>query len=230
MPKVFTLFVLGLAFFLSSCGVLIPDQAVTNPFGLDGKSVTLSQQAQTQQTGLSAQAIQVTYSGSVSATFNDFDQNLPGGIRPSGIAENLGIEANVRVSSATSTSEAAFPSSLSIVASRLEFTVADGGDGQPTVSKTFDSAAGLNLVLTKGSCQTAGGVTCTYTTNAVDTILLVLQLVGGDFGTFFDIISGGGEPNTLSGTFSVTISGDTLFPSDSQMTVVLNTSQGTLSF
>lgn len=227
MTKV--LVVLSLVLVLSACASLIPEQSVTNPFGLDGKSVTLSQQAQLRQPGLSAQALSATLSGNISATFPDFNQSLPGGIRPSGISENLGIEANVGVSSASSTSEADFPSTLSIVASQLTITVKDGS-GQPTVNKTLNSGSGLNLVINKGSCQVAGGVTCTYTTNAAATVLLLLQLVGSDFSTFFDILSGGSAPNTLEGTFSLTISGDSLFPADSQVTVVLNTTQGTLAF
>jgi hypothetical protein len=232
MSKV--LVVLSLVLLLGACSSLIPDQSVTNPFGLDGKSVTLSQQAQLQesqlkQPGLNAQALSATLSGAITASFNDFDQDLPGGIRPSGISENLGIGANVQVRSASGVGEAAFPNTLSVVASQLTFTVKDGS-GQPTVTKTFTSASGLNLVINKGTCQVGSGVTCTYTTNAVGTVLLLLQLVGSDFSTFFDILSEGSEPNTLEGTFSLTVSGDALFPSDSQVTVVLETTQGTLSF
>jgi hypothetical protein len=224
------LVVLGLAVLLGACSSLVPDQAVTNPFGLDGKSVTLQQSAALNENGLSAQAVSAVYSGSISTTFNDLDQSLPAGIRPSGISENVGVEADIRVAAPT-TNEADFPNSMTIIASQLGFTVTDGS-GQPTVQKTFNSEAGLNLTVTKkaGSCQAGTGLTCTYVANAVDTILLLAELVGPDFSTFFNIISGGTEPNTLSGTFSLTVSGDSLFPAGSQVTVVLNTSQGILTF
>jgi hypothetical protein len=227
MQKVFMLFVLGLAFFLSSCGALIPDQNVENVFGLDGKSVTLSQQQQIQQAGLAAQAVAATFSGAISASFNDFDQSIPGGIRPTGISENVGLEATVRVASATATSEADFPSTLNIVASQLNITVADGS-GQPTINKAFNSVSGLSIALNKGSCTVASGVTCTYTINATNAILLLAQLVGSEMGTFYTIISSGGEPNTVTGTFSISV--DALFPANSQVTVVLNTSDGVLTF
>jgi hypothetical protein len=229
MPKIFVCFVVGLVLILSACSSLIPDQAITNPFGLDGKTVTLEQQ--TTQAGLSAQALSAVYKGSVSSSFADLSLELPGGIAPSGISENVGIKADIKV--ASSALEAAFPESLSIVASQLAFTVSDGS-GTPSVSQTFDSASGLNLTLSKkpGGCGVAGTTTtCTYTTNAVDTVLLVAQLVGGNFSTFFnDILRGGSAPNTLTGNFSLTISGDALFPADSKVTVILHTSKGTLMF
>jgi hypothetical protein len=231
MQKVFVFFAVSLTFVLAACSSLIPDQKVENVFGLDGKSVTLEQVAQSglTQSELGAQQVSVVYSGALSATFNDLDQDLPGGIRPSGISESVGIQANLSVASATA-NEAAFPTTLSITASQLSFTLTDGS-GNPNVSQSFNSSAGLNLVLTKGTCTTgATGTSCTYTTNAVSAILLVAQLVGSNFSTFFDIISGGGEPNTLMGNFSLTLVGDSLFPADSRMTVVLQTSEGTLTF
>lgn len=227
MQKVFVSLVLGLTLVLGACSSLIPDQTIGNPFGLDGKTVTLEQAPAAE---LNAQAVQATYSGSLSSTFPDFEQSIPGGVSPSGISENLGIETDIRVSSATATSDTVFPDSLTIVASQLSFTVTDGS-GTPSLTKTFKSAAGLSLVMTKGSCQTTGGVTCTYTLSVPDTVLLVIQLLGADISTFFnDILDGGGEPNTLTGNFSLTVSGDTLFPEDSEVTVKLNTTEGTLTF
>ncbi len=224
------LVVVGLVVLLSSCSALIPDQKVTNPFGLDGKRVTLQQQgAALTGDGLSAQQVSATYSGSVTASFNDLDLDLPGGISPSGISENVGLGVEMKV--ASSQPESAFPASLSITASQLDFRVADGS-GNPTVNQTFKSAAGLNLSFTKQSCSLASGVTtCIYSTNAVSTVLVLAQLVGTNFSTFFNnILRGGSAPNTLEGTFSITASGDRLFPADSQVEVTLKTSEGTLAF
>jgi hypothetical protein len=227
MQKVFVFLVVSITIVLGACNALIPDQTVTNAFGLDGKQVTLTQQAQAglSQTGLSAQAVSATYSGTLAATFKDLEQNLPGGIRPSSIEESLGLAAELKVASASG--EAAFPNSLTITASSLAFTVTDGL-GAPTLSQSFNSASGLALVITKKSCT--GATTCTYTLSAPSTVLLLVALAGSNFSTFFDILSKGGSPNTLTASFSLVLMGDTLFPADSAVTVTLKTSQGTLKF
>jgi hypothetical protein len=215
---------------LGACSSLIPDQTIGNPFGLDGKTVTLEEQPPALQAGLSAQAVSATYSGDLSTTFKDFEQALPGGVRPSSISENLGLAAELKV--ASSSAEAAFPESLTITASSLEFTATDGS-GTPTLSQSFNSASGLALVITKkaGSCALAGTITtCTYTLSTPSTVLLLLALSGNTFSTFFDILSKGTSSNTLTATFSLIVTGDALFPSDSQVTVTLKTSQGTLKF
>ena len=229
MPKVFVFSIVSITILLGACNALIPDQTVTNPFGLDGRQVTLTQQAQggLSQTGLSAQAVSATYSGNLTATFKDLEQNLPGGIRPSSIEESLGLAAELKVASASG--EAAFPNSLTITASSLAFTATDGS-GAPTLSQSFNSASGLALVITKKSCTLAGATTCTYTVSAPSTVLLLVALAGSNFSTFFDILSKGGSPNTLTASFSLVLMGDTLFPADSAVTVTLKTSQGTLKF
>jgi hypothetical protein len=150
MQKAFVFLVVIITILLGACNALIPDQTITNPFGLDGKQVTLTQQA---QVGLSAQAVLATYSGNLTATFKDLEQNLPGGIRPSSIEESLGLAAELKVASASG--EVAFPNSLTITASSLAFTVTDGdGSGAPTLSQSFNSASGLALVITNSPYAT----------------------------------------------------------------------------
>jgi hypothetical protein len=221
MKKVFRLGSIFLIGVLSACASLIPDQSINNVLGLNGTKVTLSESS----SALTSQATK-TYSGNIAVTFTDFEENLP--VSPGEISEMLGIKAEVKVSSIEA--EAAFPSTVTLSAPDIDFTVTDGS-GNPEFDFGGWGPLPVSLTINKGSCSVAGGkTTCTYTASAIDTTLGLMTLAGANLTTFITIVQGGGSPNTLTGSFSLNFTGDLLPPADSQITVTLQTSEGTIKF
>ena len=221
MQKAIRLSFVFLVGVLSACASLIPDQSINNVLGLNGTKVTLSESL----SGLTAQASK-TYSGNISVTFKDFEENLP--ITPGEINEILGIKAEVKISSAEAAS--VFPNSVTLSAPVIAFTVADGS-GNPSFTFSGWGPYAVSLTITKGTCSVAGGkTTCTYTASASDTTMGLMTLAGANMSTFLSIVQGGGSPNTLTGNFSLKLTGDILPPSDSQIAITLQTSKGTIKF
>lgn len=214
---------------LTACGVvnsLIPDQAIENPFGIDGQELILSHES---SGGVSAQQVIDTYSGPFDVSFADQDVDLPNGIGPNGLKETIGFGSTITVTSATA-ADADFPATATVTASSMSIEITDGS-GDPSVSKTFDANSSISVSLTKGTCSAVVlGTACDYTLSGDHAGVIKASMTGSDFDTLFDILTEGGSPNDLSGTLSLSFQGDKAFPTDSAATVVIETTGGTLTF
>lgn len=216
------------ALVLSGCG-LIPDQPVDNPLGLDGVDVTMTAVS----TAAAPQAIATStdFSGSVDASFADLDtSSIPSGVVPSTLTAgiNLGAQATIYSSSAVAASD--FPDTTTLTAASLDLTITDGnGSPSTSVSASASDAGGL-VQLSKASCAAqAVGWSCTYDAALVGGVSSMLTVtVSSNFGQLWTIATAGGSPNTVRGTYAVTL--DTGVPSDADVTVTLVSPQGTLSF
>lgn len=226
MKSIATLVLLaGLALLLSACGLvnaLIPDQAIDNAFGLDNQELTLT----VIDSSALRSAASTTFSGDVTATFDDPDlSDVPAGIRPDAIEEVVALGATVSASSVMAV-PSDFPDTMTITGASLSATV-DDPSNDPTLTKTIASDA-LALSLAKADCNVTVGTTCTFSVTATDAQLLLLSIEGSEFDTVWTLLSNGSSPNTLDGTFELTV--DQALPSDSQVTIVLDTNAGTLKF
>ena len=211
-----------LAGLLGACNSFIPDQSIANAYGLDGQEVTLTQSINS----LTTQQFVSFYEGSFSASFTDFDaSDVPGFVNPNTLRELLGIEPSFSVSSTSAAG--AFPAEVTVTASKLDLSLSDASG--PIISKAFGSDDGLSITFTKDACEAGVLMTCTYTTDLVSVVLLTLMLGGQDLDDFYErILTDGDSPNSVSGTFGLTLS--TGLPADSSITVILATEEGTLTF
>jgi hypothetical protein len=234
MKRMLTICFASLGLLLSSCNTvvntLIPDQPITNPFGLNNRPLTLTMPRPDDPFVPLESA---TYGGGLSSSLNNVTSSVFGPTRPTGIEEQLGIASTITISSAfannASDPQTVFPKTLTLSKSSLNFKVVDGPQGA-TFEDVFQPPSGLTFTLTKETCETNPVKTiCTYTIDK-GTPLLQIQLLGEDFNTLFNFITAGGQPNTISGTLSLELTGESLPPLDSEIIVILKTSEGKLKF
>lgn len=234
MKRMLILCFAGLGLLLSSCNAilntLIPDQPITNPFGLNDRLLILTMPRPDDPL---ASLESATYSGDSSNNISNLAPGAFGPTRPTGIEEQLGIASSLTISSAfannASDPQAVFPEILTLSKSTLSFTVVDGPGGAE-FEDVFESLPGLTSTLTKETCETNSSRTiCTYALDK-ETPLLQIQLLGEDFNTLFDFITAGGQPNTISGSLSLELTGESLPPLDSEIRVMLKTSEGKVKF
>lgn len=219
---------------LSACGLvrsLIPDQDVTNPLGLDGKELEL---VHSSDASLVSQAVSDNYEGAFSTEFADQDIDIPSGLEPSTLEEMIGIAAMLEISSDT-TSVDSFPNTTTLNAITLSFSVTDGS-GTPTVEQSFSANEGLNVSYTRtdkpcNSPMNAGKANCAvYETSAAQVDLLKVSISGGNFDMLYGILTGGGSPNSVTGSIAVSFASDSGFPDDSSLIVTAKTSAGKILF
>jgi hypothetical protein len=233
--KVFrTLVALGAAaLVLSGCGLLnafVPDQTATNPLGLDGVPVSMTA---TSTAALAPQAAApgTDFSGSVSASFPNIDTSgFPSGVTPNKLVADLTLGALVTVSSPSAVGGADFPDAVNVTAAGIDLTVADGsGSPNTTVSASASSASGM-LTLTKGSCKAGTvGWSCDYAPSLASGASALLTItVSAHFAQLWTIATAGTSPNTVDGSFGVTL--DPGIPGDSTVSVTLSSAEGTFSF
>lgn len=224
--------IVGLALLLSACGALsglIPAQQINNPLGINNESVTLTQGS---TAGLAPQATSTTtFSGTFSGTFPDINtSSLPGGITPKGFEADVDLGATATLSSASSTSSSAFPTSFDVTAATLSLTVKDGS-GSPTFTLPTINASGTLLTATEQSCSGSAPVTCTYALKAgpdLGAALFPIKLSQSQVATLFKIVTQGSKTNDANGSFSLTLNQS--LPSDATLKVTLVSPKGTLSF
>lgn len=223
-----TVMALGvLAVLISACSALIPDQKMTNPLGLDGTSVTLSQ---TSVAGIATKApASTTFSGSTPATFPD--QNLssvPSWATPNGFSTDISATSVTLEPGASGT----LPATLDVTEVTFDLKVTDGS-GNPSVTWKYDSGAKSQiLVLTQQSCGTTSQG-CTYSVAAGSDLqsaasLIPVSLTPSQVSTLWTIIGKGGSPNDVNASVGVTVNQS--LPSGTQMVVKLGNASGTLSF
>jgi hypothetical protein len=231
VKQMLMVYLAGLGLMLSGCNAvlntLIPDQPITNPFGLNDVLLTLT----TSPDDSSLES--AVYSGGSSNSLSNLAPDAFGPTRPTGIEEQLGLASSLTLSSAfannASDPQRVFPESLTLSKSSLNFTVIDGPRGAE-FEDVFDSPPSSIFTLTKETCETNSSRTvCTYALDK-QTPLLHIQLLGEDFNTLFDFITSGGQPNTIRGTLSLELTGESLPPLDSELRVVLKTSEGKVKF
>jgi hypothetical protein len=219
---------------LSGCNAVlnavIPDQPVTNPFGLNDLLLILTMPRPDDPLESLESA---TYSGGSSNSLSNLAPDAFGPTRPTGVEEQLGIASRLTIASAfannASDPQRVFPETLTLSKSTLSFTVKDGPGGA-AFEDVFESLSGLTFTLTKEECETNLSRTiCTYTLDK-ETPFLQIRLLGEDFNTLFDFITSGGQPNTISGSLNLELTGESLPPLDSEIRVFLKTSEGILKF
>jgi hypothetical protein len=234
MKRMLTICFASLGLLLSSCSslvnTLIPDQPVDNPFGLNDRLLILTMPRPDDPF---APLESATYSGGLSNDLVNIASSVFGPTRPTGLEEQLGIASNLTVSSAFANNspdpQTVFPETLTLSKSSLSFKVVDGPQGAE-FGDVFTSPSDLTFTLTKKTCETNVSRTlCTYVLNK-ETPLLQIQVLGENFNTLYDFITGGGQPNTISGSLSLELNGDSFPPLDSELRVILKTSGGKVKF
>jgi hypothetical protein len=234
IKTIFLMSAISLSGLLSGCNTvlnaLIPDQPITNPFGLNNRDITLKMERPADPL---AKVEAASYFGGLSSSFINLSPSILGEARPTGIEEKLALASTLKVSSVfannASDPQAVFPESLTLATARLAFKVVDGPEGS-SLEEVFNSVPDVVLVMTKQACVTGSSkTTCTYLTGA-EVTLFQLQFLGENFNTLFDIITAGGQPNTISGNLNFEFMGASFPPLDSEITLVLKTSDGKLKF
>ena len=85
----------GLALVLSACGLvnsLVPNQTVSNPLGINGKTVTMKSPALPAGLTTQAPATVASFGGTFSGTFPDLDASkIPGGVKPNGFDADINV-------------------------------------------------------------------------------------------------------------------------------------------
>jgi hypothetical protein len=232
--KRLVLIIISFNILLSSCSsvlnTFIPDQALENPFRLNDRSLTLTT---TVPEDIFAKVTSVLYRGNLSNSSPNLDPSVLGPTRPTGITENLTFASTVNLSSQfannSSDPKLNFPQTLTATSMKLMFEAVDGPAGL-SFSKDLEPVYQGDLVLTRGQCLTNPiNTNCTYSLNT-DQTLFELQFLGDEFNTLFEFLTTGGEPNTIGGTLELEFTGEAFPPLDTQMTVILKTSEGTLRF
>lgn len=220
------------ALLLSGCGLLgglVPDQQVNDPVGLNNVDVTMTAVS----TAATTQAIATAtdFSGSADGSFADFDtSSIPSGVTPKSLTAGIDLGAQATIYSSSAVAASDFPDTTTITAASIDITVTDGNGTPSTSASASASDAGGLVQLSKGSCAAqAVGWSCTYDAALVGGVSSMLTVtVSSNFGQLWTIATAGGSPNTVSGTYAVTL--DTGVPSDADVTVTLVSPQGTLSF
>ncbi|MEX2543080.1 MAG: hypothetical protein WD314_14835 [Trueperaceae bacterium] len=242
-----------LAGLLTSCGALIGQligaQPAENALGLDAVEVAAAKQSEEptfESAGLTTQAVREYFVGSLADTFEDVDWEaiqaespvaLPA---PKSYSEVIGISGSATVAATGSSSD--LPAVLTLVAFWAEIAVTDA-DGTPTFEKLFGKEEGVSVQFDKGECsETAGSVSCAYTTDAAASelsSLIDLSVGGSDFSTLWNDILTNDDPadqsdvadqNAISGTVFLYVEAAAPTPADTSITVSLDTSNGTINF
>jgi hypothetical protein len=230
MTKLF----LAFAFLLVSLVACTPLGSTDIPFtfSLDGKSVQSVKFSQANG------ATAATFTGSfANLPIQEFDTQaklpeLYQGIPPLRIAEKLKLETIMEVRSKAGKLEQ-FPGTFVFSAAKLVLTFTDA-DKDPTLTKDFTSKGALTMTFKKESCkvETDNSIFCTYKTDYSEA-LVDLEFFGTDARNLFNNILTGGakdENNLVSGIFSLTFSGDSFPPSDTEAVLKMRTSEGKLFF
>lgn len=215
--------VLALAAALSACGLLrglIPDQSLTDPFGLDGVDVTLGAD-EAAASALDA-AASTTLVGTIDASFDVEDNDIPSWIsdvlRIRSVSGDVGIAPLVTLDAPEG---AALPQALSIVAANHEFAVSSGG------SRRFGgawSADGLTVLL---SASEPCDASCTYTVTPQDQALLTMLMTGSEARAYGQVIAAPGSYD-LDG--QVVLEVDAELPAGTEMRIELRDFGGVVSF
>jgi hypothetical protein len=240
MKRLYLLLVIVLSSLLTACsgviGAIIGEREVENLFGLNDRVVELPLSG---SLGLApaqvGPAIPVTISVPFEEPFNDIGElNLPLGVAPRSASEEVGISPTIEFSS-TST-EAAFPSSLGIANLSLILTFRDGS-GSPIVQKRVEDTSGQTFTYNKVSpCEvTAERTVCQYRATVEEVYFFALEFEGEQFDTLFnDILQGGEATNYVAGnvrtTLSVGLPSTAAFPTDGIIKLVLKTRNGKVRF
>lgn len=214
---------LVLAGALSACTSLIPDQNVSNAFGLDGVPVTATA-AGVEATSLSG------VSGGTTQLSGTFASEVPGGglaaipgfISVASISDVITIQATVDVSAP---GDVSFATSYTITDVAIELRVSSGGT---TVIDQSWSASGLELTFSGGTTYDEGSDTTSGAYTVASEIPLVTLLVqGAAVDAFVDALSDG---DTLDVAGALTVGLQPAIPSGAQMTFTLKSLGGTVSF
>ena len=219
--RTFALTAVALA--LAACNSFIPDQPLTNAFGLDGVQLELTP-TDTAARGLAPQQAQsLRFAGEISAFLDDIDaSDVPGWVNPATLRETLGLERELRLTVGLS---GGCPSAVTITDAALELSITDPGG--TSLAKSF-SASGLAFTFERSS---QGALECSYQAEVDAVALLTLLLQGSELDTLYnDILANGQQPNEVAGSFALTVSSDEPLPTDATLRVTLSSSEGLMTF
>ncbi|TVR85231.1 MAG: hypothetical protein EA416_17135 [Trueperaceae bacterium] len=216
-------FALVLAGALGACTSLIPDQNVSNAFGLDGVPVTATVGG-AEATSLSGESEGSTQlSGTFASEVPRGDLTaIPGFISVASISDVITIQATVDVSAP---GDVSFATSYTITGVAIELRVASG---TATVIDQTWSAAGLELTFSGSATYDEGSDTTvgTYTV-ATEIPLVTLMVQGAAVDAFVDALSDG---DTLDVAGALTVDLQPAIPSGAEVTLTLKSLGGTVTF
>ena len=219
--------VAALALLVSACSSLIPDQTLTNPLGLNNKSVALDTVT---TAGLAPQAgaTSTTFSGSTSSTFQDVS-GIPSWVSASGFQSDLTATSVTINSTAPST----LPASLDVTEFKFDVTAKDGS-GSPSLTFNYDSGQKTQLLkLTQTSCDSTS---CTYSVAAGSDLsgtvdqLVQISLSSGDAQKLLDMVRGGDATNDVSASVALTVGTALSTTTTTSMDITLKNATATLKF
>lgn len=195
---------LGLCALLAACG-LIPDQPVSDPLGLDGRTVSVAVSGDPSLVG-QALAPQAVGSATVTAGFGDVQSP----IAPARYELDQPMAAGATVTVASGPA----PASIALSDLRLDVTVSDAQG-----STTFALTPSADATLTRLS---GGSYSVTETSFAV-------TLSGAQMSALNPILTGGG-PNTVSATLTLTATSTPDLPAGSTIALSFGSGSGTIGF
>ena len=185
---------------LASCAVLntfVPP--LEDPLGINGTEVTLQRSDLTtarlspQQTGTAS------FMGTFEAEIGDLDDPP---LYPKSLRTELGFDRIALVGPVSTTTEAAFPSTITVTAITLEVTVSD--DQNPTgVSFSFD-ALDLSVGFERSECDfVSTDLACAYDPSLDYLRGLGMTFSGDAFFTLFELLTNGTTSNAVEGSLSI---------------------------
>ena len=216
-------FALVIAGALGACSGLIPDQDISNAFGLDGVPVTAT------AGGADMMALDAGPSGSseVTGSFGAEIRSggfaaIPGFIGVASISDVITIAAAVDVSAG---GEMAFAAAYTITDASIVLSVSND-DG--TLFDQAWSASGLDLTFSGSATYDPGSDTTTGTYTVVSEVPLVtLVLQGAAVDAFVGALSDG---DTLDVAGTIELEVQPAFPFGAELTFTLKSLGGTLTF
>ncbi|MGL4608726.1 MAG: hypothetical protein ACRCYY_03430 [Trueperaceae bacterium] len=226
---------------LSGCsgviGAIIGERDVENIYGLDNRVIRFN--LLTTESGLSTLQtlpdITVPITASFNTSTNDIDDlELPLGVAPKKVSEELGISPTVEMTS--SSPESAFPPRLGIGEPSLDITFTDVS-GAPSMQQAIASEPGTAFTFDKVSpCSVTDGKTlCQYQATLEEVFFFTLEFEGENLDTLFnDILQAGDPKNNVTATLlaDVTLAIPETFslPEDGEVKMTLKTRNGKVRF
>ncbi len=216
--RIRALIAISLAAALAACSSVIPDQAITNAFGVDGTDVTV--------TAVGASSIAPLASGRLAGSVGpvsfelDGIDGIPDFARPRSISDVITIETTVFVSAP---GEVAFATDYTITGVDLTLSVRDGADTVVTESWSNDD---LELTFS-GSAAFDGATTSGEYLAQVDVPLAEVRLSGAKAIALFELVKAGGR-YTVQGEVAIDVV--PAFPAGGELTFTLKSLGGTLAF
>lgn len=205
---------------LTACGMLIPDQSVGNPLGLDGQTIAITFPA---PATLVAQAVQ----GDAEAdfAFQDFETDISAlPVSPAELANELSIES-ASLSGDPATAPESITLSDAVVVLQIWHDAASYGDALDGHRTEVTAESQGAITLERDTCSVDA---CTYSYGGATPAFGVASFTGSQLAAGLTIFTQ--APTTNSGHVALTLTGEPDSLAGRTLTITVDASQGKLKF